>query len=1049
MLNSIIKFSLKNRLFVIVFSVVVLVYGGFILNKLPVDVFPDLNRPTVNIMTEAEGMAPEEVETLITLPLENALNGLPGVNRVRSTSGVGLSVIYVEFDWGTDIFKNRQLVSEKLIETKEHLPKNSTPVMGPISSIMGEIQLIGLSLESQDEKSGNIKNPTPIDLRTYADWVIRPRLLNIAGVSQVISIGGGVKQYQIKISASKLNFYQLNLDEVEKNLNLLSQNTTGGYLEKEGQEYLIRNLARAENIEDIEQTAVGKHLGKTILVKDIAKVEIDSQIKRGDAGINAKPGVILSIMKQPGASTIELTEKIDVVLNSLTKTLPNGMKLHGHLFKQADFIKSSINNVEEALRDAGIFIVIILILFLMNYRTTLITLTAIPLSFVATFIILKFFGLSINTMTLGGLAIAIGELVDDAIVDVENVLRRLKENNLSASKKSSLLIIYEASSEVRNSIVFATIIVVLVFLPLFFMGGLEGRLFIPLGISYIVSLIASLIISLTVTPVLCSLLLSKSAVLEKPDGFLVNFLKKYDKKILTKSLDHPYIVLSFVGILFIFSLSLVPKLGKDFLPKFNEGTAVIGLLSQPGISLNESNKIGQKAEEIILSVPEVKSVSRRTGRAELDEHAEGVHSSELDVDFIKIIKGQSREKSIILADIRTKLQSLDGVVVNIGQPISHRLDHLLSGVKAAIAIKLYGPDLNTLRKKGFEIKSRLQDVNGLVDLQVEQQVLIPQIKIQLKRDMAAKLSLPVGEITQILEKALKGEVVAQLYEGTKSFNVFMRFDDNSREDIDKIQNTIIKILPDGSKIRLLDVADVYETTGPNVINRENAQRRIVIMANTANRDIQAVVSDIENRLKSLELKEGYFIQYDGQLESQKKGMNLLYLLGAMSIVGVFIVLYMHFKSSAMAFQIMINIPLALIGSIIAVYLTDKSFSLASMVAFVTLCGIASRNGIMMLTHYIHLVKHEGQKFNKEMIIRGSLERLIPVLMTALTAILALIPILLSKGEPGKEILYPLSVVIVGGLLSSTILDIIITPVIFYNFGKAALEKSLKGENHEI
>lgn len=1042
MLNFIIKFSLKNRLFVVALSVIVLIYGGFILTKLPVDVFPDLNKPTVNIMTEAEGMAPEEVETLITLPLENALNGLPGVNRVRSTSGVGLSVIYVEFDWGTDIFKNRQLVSEKLIETKEHLPKFINPAIGPISSIMGEIQLIGLSSEVKSKI-------TSIDLRTYADWVIRPRLLNIPGISQVNSIGGGVKQYQIKISASKLNFFQLNLEEVEKNLNLLSQNTTGGYLEKDGLEYLIRNLARAENISDIEQMVVGKHLGKTILVKDIASVEIDSQIKRGDAGINAKPGVILSIMKQPGASTVELTEKVDSVLKSIESTLPKGMTLHGNLFKQANFIKSSIDNVKEALRDSGIFIVIVLILFLMNFRTTVITLTAIPLSFVATFIILKMFGLSINTMTLGGLAIAIGELVDDAIVDVENVLRRLKENNQKTSKQSVIKVIFEASSEVRNSIVFATVIVVLVFIPLFFLGGLEGRLFVPLGISYIVSLIASLFISLTVTPVLCSLLLGKSKFLEKPDGFLVRFLKKYDKLMLEKTLNHPYLLLSIVGILMAFSIGLIPSLGKDFLPKFNEGTAVIGLLSQPGISLSESSKLGQKAEEIILSVPEVNSVSRRTGRAEQDEHAEGVHSSELDVDFKKFEKNKTREKSIVLDEIRKKLQILDGVVINIGQPISHRLDHLLSGVKASVAIKLFGPDLNILRKKSFEIKSRLEGVKGLVDLQVEQQVLIPQIKIQLNRQNASKLSLPVGEITQILEKALKGEIVTQLYEGPKSFNVFMRFDDNSRADIDKIQNTIIKILPDGSKIKLFQVADVYEATGPNVINRENAQRRIVILANTANRDIESIVFDIETRLKGLELKDGYFIQYDGQLESQKKGMTIIYLLGAMSLLGVFVILLMHFNSALMAFQVMINIPLALIGSIIAVYLTDKSFSLASMVAFVTLCGISTRNGIMMLTHYIHLVKHEGEIFSKEMIIRGSLERLVPVLMTALTAILALIPILLSKGEPGKEILYPLAVVIVGGLLSSTLLDIIITPVLFYKFGKSALEKSLKGDLHEI
>ncbi|AUN97650.1 CusA/CzcA family heavy metal efflux RND transporter [Bacteriovorax stolpii] len=1046
MLNSIIKFSLKNRLVVVFLSVAILIYGGFIVAHLPVDVFPDLNRPTVNIMTEAEGMAPEEVETLITVPLENALNGLPGVNRVRSTSGVGLSVIYVEFDWGTDVFRNRQLVSEKLIEAKEHFPSNATPVMGPISSIMGEIQLIGLSLDkNSDEKL------TPVDLRTYADWVIKPRLLSIAGVSQVISIGGGVKQFQIKISAEKLNFYQLNLDEVEKNLNLISQNTTGGYLNKEGQEYLIRNLARAENIEDIELTVVGTHLGRSVLVKDIAKVEIDAQIKRGDAGINGGPGVILSIAKQPGASTIDLTENIESVLASVEKSLPKGIKLHPHLFKQADFIKNSITNVEEALRDAGIFIVIVLILFLMNVRTTIITLTAIPLSFVVTFIVLKFFGLSINTMTLGGLAIAIGELVDDAIIDVENVLRRLKENKHSDNKKSVLTVIFEASSEVRNSIVFATIIVVLVMIPLFFLGGLEGRLFIPLGISYIVSLIASLFVSLTVTPVLCSFFLGKSDVLEKPDGFLVRFLKKYDRKILNVTLDRPWTVLSSLAVMLLLSLALVPQLGKDFLPKFNEGTAVIGLLAQPGISLEESNTIGQKAEQLILSVPEVSSVSRRTGRAEQDEHAEGVHSSELDVDFKKKEDSKEliREKEVVLNDIRAKLKTIDGVVFNIGQPISHRLDHLLSGVRAAIAIKIYGPDLNTLRKKGYEVKTLLEDVKGLVDLQVEQQVLIPQIKIQIKRDMAKKYNLPVGEVTAGLEKALKGEVVAQLFDGNKYFNIFMRFDDNSRSDLQKIENTVIKILPDGTKIRVSQVAEVYEATGPNIINRENAQRRIVVSANTSNTDVETVVSAIEMKLKNLKLKEGYFINYDGQLESQKKGMQLLMLLSALAIVGVFVVLYMHFKSSMIALQVMINIPLALIGSIVAVYLTDKTFSLASLVAFVTLCGIASRNGIMMITHYIHLVKYEGESFNKDMIIRGSLERLVPVLMTALTAILALIPIIMARGEPGKEILYPLSVVIVGGLFSSTLLDIIVTPVIFYNFGKKALEINTRGDSDEF
>lgn len=1045
MLNNIIKISLKNRTVVLFLAVALLIYGGFIAAHLPVDVFPDLNRPSVNIMTEADGMAPEEVETLITVPIENALNGLPGVNRVRSTSGVGLSVVYLEFEWGSDVFKNRQLVSEKIIEIKEHFPPNANPVMGPISSIMGEIQLLGLSLVKKDGQE-----ISPVEMRTYADWVLKPRLLSIAGISQVISIGGGVKQYQIKISADKLNFYQLNLDEVEQKLKQISQNTTGGYLNKDGLEYLVRNLSRAESREDLEQTVVGSHLGKAVLVKDIAKVEIEAQVKRGDAGINGGPAVILSIMKQPGASTVELTEKIDNLLKSIEESIPKGIKLHPHLFKQADFIKNSISNVEEALRDACFFIIIILILFLMNVRTTIITLTAIPLSFVVTFIVLKIFGLSINTMTLGGLAIAIGELVDDAIIDVENVLRRLKENKQANQKKSVLAVIFEASKEVRNSIVFATIIVVLVMLPLFYLGGLEGRLFIPLGISYIISLIASFLVSLTVTPVLCSLLLNKSDLLDHKDGFLVRFLKKCDNKILLKTLDRPGIVLWSVVLLLLFSLALIPQMGKDFLPKFNEGTAVIGLLSQPGISLEASNAIGKEAEKLILTVPEVSSVSRRTGRAEQDEHAEGVHSSELDVDFIKSdAHNKLRDKEVVLNEIRNKLKSIEGVVVNIGQPISHRLDHLLSGVKAAIAIKLYGPDLNILRKKGYEIKSRLEQVKGLVDLQVEQQVLIPQIKIQLKRDMALKYSLSVGEVTDKLEKALKGEVVAQLFDGTKYFNVFMRFDDNSRSDIKKIENTIIKILPDGSKIRVSKVADVYEATGPNVINRENAQRRIVISANTSHTDVESVIKDIEVKLKGIQIKEGYFLHYDGQLESQKKGMQLLFLLGALAIIGVFMVLYLHFNSTMIALQIMINIPLALIGSIIAVYLTDKTFSLASLVAFVTLCGIASRNGIMMITHYIHLVKYEGEGFTKEMIIRGSLERLVPVLMTALTAILALVPILMARGEPGKEILYPLSVVIVGGLLSSTFLDIIVTPVIFYNFGKKALELNTQGDLHDF
>lgn len=1032
MLDWLIKFSLKNRLLVIVSFSILLIYGGVALKDLPVDVFPDLNRPTVNIMTEVPGMAPEEVETLVTTPLERALNGVSGINRIRSTSGIGLSVIYVEFNWGSDVFKNRQLISEKLIEAKEHLPNGINPQMGPISSIMGEIQLVGLGLSSNSHLS-------PIDIRTYADWVIKPQLLAIPGVSQVITIGGGVKQYQIKISASKLNYYQLNIDEVLHHLSELSQNSTGGYLDKDNQEFLIRNLGKANNIEDVKNTVVGTHLGRVVFVKDIGSIEIDAQSKRGDAGINGKPGVVISISKQPGANTIELTKQIETALNQINTKLPEGMKLYPHLFEQADFIKMSIENIKAALRDASIFIIIVLILFLMNMRSTAITLTAIPLSFVVTFIVLKWMNLGINTMTLGGLAIAVGELVDDSIVDVENVLRRLKENHQKKVNQSILKTVFEASSEVRNSIVYATIIVCLVFLPLFFLDGLEGRLFIPLGIAYIVSLLSSLVVSLTLTPVMCSYLLTKNEVLEKQDGTFVKKLKHLDEKVLNYSLDNPILIFSLTFALFVGSLILIPFIGKDFLPKFNEGTAVIGVLSSPGISLARSNQIGVQAEELILSVPEVQSVSRRTGRAEQDEHAEGVHSSEIDVDF----KSDGRKREIVLNEIRNKLSTIEGVVINLGQPISHRLDHMLSGVKAAVAIKLYGPDLNVLRKSGFEIKRKLEKIPGLVDLQVEQQVLIPQIKIQVLRDKASAFGLPAGQIVEVLEKTLNGGNVSQVLEDQRYFNIFMRFDEESRSNLDTISNMIVKILPDGRKVKLNQVADVYESTGPNVINHENSQRRIVVMANTHARDIEAVHKDIELALKDLTLKDGYYIHYDGQLEKQQKGMLVILLMALFSILGIYLVLFLHFRSHLVCLQIMLNIPLALIGSIIAVFLTDKVFTLASLVAFVTLCGIASRNGIMMISHYMHLIKYEKQTFSKEMVIKGSLERLVPVLMTALTAMLALIPILLSKGEPGKEILYPLSVVIVGGLFSSTLLDMVVTPTLFYYLAKKSFNNIIK------
>lgn len=1033
MLDRIIKFSLTHRMVVVACAALLLAYGGWIAANLPVDVFPDLNRPTVTIMTEAEGLAPEEVETLVTFPLETTLNGLPGVERVRSSSGVGLSIVYVEFAWGTDTFRNRQLVQEKLTLAKEKLPKNTTPIMGPISSIMGEIQLVGLT--SKDAKI------SPMDLRTIADWTIRPRLLSIPGISQVISIGGGVRQFQILLSAEKIQKLQLSIEDIEHNLSEISLNSTGGFINIGRNESLIRVLGAIRNKDEILNSVVGNYQGRPVLVRQIAEVKEAPQIMRGDASVNAKSGVIMSIQKQPGASTVDLTEQIEAALKELEKTLPTDVDLNPHLFKQANFIETSIDNVKEALRDGVILVLAVLFIFLLNFRTTFITIVAIPLSFVIAAIVFKMFGLSVNTMTLGGLAIAIGELVDDAIVDVENVFRRLRENSQSATPRNTLIVIYEASSEVRNSIVIATIIVCLVFLPLFSMGGIEGKLFIPLGISYIVALLASMVVSLTVTPALCSYLLVKGKLLQHQDGALVRFLKRIDTKILHKSLKHPYVVIGVTTFLFIGAVALSFTMGRDFLPKFNEGTATISMMAQPGISLEESNKLGLQAENLILKSAEVKSVSRRTGRAEQDEHAEGVHSSEIDVDFKE---DEGRERKVVLNEIRTNLGTIEGVVVNIGQPISHRLDHLLSGVRAEIAVKVFGPDLAILRSKAAEIKKALDDTPGLVDLQIEQQVLIPQVKIQLMRDEASKYGIVVGDLAGLLEKALQGEVVGQILEGQKNIDVFMRFDEKSRTDVELIKGTPVKTLPDGSKITVEQVADVFESTGPNIVNRENAQRRIVVLANSSGRDLDSLVKDIQTRInEKVKLPEGYFINYGGQFESQQKAARLMTFLAVLAILGIFLVLFMHFKSTFISIQVMLNIPMAFIGGIIGIYLTSKTISVASLVAFVTLCGISSRNGIMMISHYLHLMKHEGEIFSEHMVIRGSLERLIPVLMTALTAILGLIPLALAGDSPGKEILHPVAVVIVGGLISSTLLDMFVTPAVFYHFGKKSAEDSVR------
>jgi Cu(I)/Ag(I) efflux system membrane protein CusA/SilA len=1035
MINSIIKYALNNRTLIIMIALGLLIYGGWTLNKLPIDVFPNLNRPVVTVMTEAHGLAPDEVETLVTIPLESVLNGISKVERIRSSSGIGISIIYVEFEWDTDIYRNRQLITERLQLVSNRLPEGMTPMMAPITSIMGEIQFVGLISESDQYSL--------MDLREIADWYVKPQLMAIPGVSQIIAMGGESKQYQILVSSEKLQFYGITVDELKSSLKEISANTTGGFIDLGKKEFLIRPLGRVNSLEDIENTYLATHLGKSVLIKDIAEIKIGSEVKRGEASINGKKSVVLTIKKQPDANTIELTKKIEEELKGLQESLPQGIKIETDLFKQANFIQNSIDNVEEALIDGAIMVAIILFLFLMNFRTTTITLLAIPLSLVLTAIIFKIFGLGINTMTLGGIAIAIGELVDDAIVDVENVFRRLKQNKLLDKPKPVLKVIYQASKEIRNSIVFSTMIVVLVFVPLFALSGIEGRLFTPLGIAYIISLLASLLVSLTVTPVLCYYFLPQSQAVEKKDSFIVQKIKKIVESILQKTINHPYLILSGCMILLIGALALFPLMGKNFLPKFNEETATIGVSLSPGISLKESNEMGRKIEEAILSIPEVKSTVRRTGRAKGDEHAVGVHWNEIDVDFHKNSK---RKKEEVLNDMRKKIHSVGDLHVNIGQPISHRLDHLLSGVRAEIAIKVFGNDLSQLRLTAGEIYLLLNEIEGLVDVQVEPVVPIPQLKIDINRDQTSKARLNPGHLAYHLESLLNGEVVGQFLEDQQYYDIFMRLDEKSRNSPENIEKIFVQTLPTGEKISLNEVANVYQGYGANEIKRENMLRRMVISANADGRDLNSLIKEIRSKIdQEIITPVGCFIQYDGQFKSQQEASKLIFFLGALSLLGILMLLYLHFRSVTLSLQIMINIPLALIGSMIAIYLTERILSIATLIAFITLCGIASRNGIMMISHYLHLVKHENENFDTKMIIRGTLERLIPVLMTAFTAVLALLPIALSKGEPGKEILYPVAVVIIGGLITSTLLDIIVTPAIFKRFGKKPVEKYLSSK----
>jgi len=1054
-LNAIIRFSLHNRVLVLAAAALLAAYGLFTAMRLPTDVLPDLNRPTVTVMTEAPGLAPEEVETQVTFHLETALNGAVGVERVRSTSGLGLSVVYVEFAWGTDIRYDRQVVQERLNQVAEKLPPGVIPVMGPISSIMGEIMLLGLRSEGLP----------PREVRSLADWTIRPALLSVAGVAQVTVMGGEVKQFQVLADPEKLRRYDLTLTDLEEAIERANENSGGGFIVGGSQELVVRNLGRVSSVSDIEASLVATRssqgVTRPILVRDVATVrEGGAPIKRGDGSMDGRAAIIMAIQKQPGADTRELTARIDHTIEQLRPALPKDLVINADLFRQSHFIQAAIENVVEALRDGSILVVIVLVLFLLNFRTTFITLTAIPLSLLTTALVFKFFGQSINTMTLGGIAVAIGELVDDAIVDVENVFRRLRENRHSSAPRPAMQVVYEASSEIRGSIVYGTAIVLLVFLPLFALSGIEGRLFRPLAVAYIVSILASLIVSLTVTPALASYLLpNMKRMAEEKDGLVLRACKRFARLLYRVTLPRPWTVIGVALGMVLLGVFLVTRLGSEFLPAFNEGTATINVVADPGISLAESDRLGAQAEELLLSVPEVKSTGRRTGRAEQDEHAEGVHYSEIDVDFWvpedttapeahATVEGRKppatiRDKQVVLAEIRERLETLPGVSVGVGQPISHRIDHLLSGVRAQIVVKISGHDLNTLRNLGEEARAAMNGIPGVVDLQVEKQVLVPQVRIRVNRELAARVGFMPADLVRTLETALKGRVLSQVLDGLKSYDLVLMLDESVRNDIRRL-NDVRLISPTGAVVLLSDVAGLSETPGPNQISRENVQRRIVVSANVQGRDLGRTVADIQDSiamdLPPEKMPAGYTLTIGGQFEAQQSATRLILLLGGLSLVAMFAVLYSHFRSARMVIQVMLNIPFAFIGSALALWLARETFSVASLVGFISLCGIASRNGILMISHYLHLMTHEGMEFGREMVIRGSQERVAPVLMTALTTGLGLVPLVLASGQPGKEILYPVALVVLGGLTTSTFLDFCITPAVFLRFGCKASQR---------
>lgn len=1018
MLNKIIQFSLNNRLIVLISAVLLLVGGLYTAKNMEIDVFPDLNAPTVVIMTEANGMASEEVERLVSFPIETAVNGATDVRRVRSSSTTGFSVVWVEFDWGTDIYKARQIVTEKLATLGDALPENiGQPTLGPQSSILGEVMIIGLTADST----------SLLDLRTIADWTIRPRLLSTGGVAQVTVIGGDIKEYQILLDPGRMKHYGVTLDEVLQVTRNMNQNASGGVLYEYGNEYIVRGVLQSADVKEIGKAVIKKVGESPILISDVADVKIGAKTpKLGVASEKTKSAVLLTITKQPNTNTIELSEKLDASIADLQKGLPADVKISTDIFRQERFINNSINNVQKSLYEGSIFVVIVLFLFLMNGRTTFISLMALPLSLLTSILALKLMGLTINTMSLGGMAIAIGSLVDDAIIDVENVFKHLRENRKKPKEEqqSVLTIVFEASKEVRMPILNSTLIIVASFTPLFFLSGMEGRMLVPLGIAFIVALFASTIIALTVTPVLCSYLLAnnKKDKGEKESVFVVKLKAIYEKS-LHWALAKQKIVLGITGLLLISAIAISFSFGRNFLPPFNEGSFTVTVNTLPGISLEESDKVGAMAEQAILSVPEIQTVGRKTGRAELDEHSFGVNTSEIEAPFVL----KDRPQKELLADLRNKLNAIPGISVEIGQPISHRIDHMLSGTKANIAIKIFGTDLNKLFSLGNEIKSKIEGIDGVADLNVEQQVERPQLKIVPKRELLAKYGITLPEFTEFVTTMLSGEVVSQVYDAGKSFDLTLKVDENYKDQAEKIRNLMIDA--NGLKVPFAYIADISSSTGPNTINRENAQRKIVVSANVAGRDLRSVVNEIQDNLdNNIQLPEGYHIEYGGQFESEQAASQILLIASVFAILIIFLLLFNQFRSVTQSAVILLNLPLALIGGVYAILFTSGEISIPAIIGFISLFGIATRNGILLMAHYNDL-GNKGYSVNKS-ILQGSLDRLNPILMTALSSGLALIPLAVQGSLPGNEIQSPMAKVILGGLLTSTMLNMYIVPIIY-------------------